>query len=384
MGDRRSVERIAILSSAWGAHDEVAFVVRNLAGAASRTGPVDVLVPGRPSPARPDGAFDLVPVGEPSPGHRWPAPDLAAWPSGHTLSLALVDQADPDLLGLLGRFAPGVPVAALLPGPDTRSGVDAVLAVAARPPDAGGRVMAAGPPDAGRPPDTDGRPDRQAGRPTMAVHEVGLHVPVNPLAAGHRHNALGFTDYVLVLSDRRPATADTDTPTPLAAWLAARFPRRHVVVVEQAVASVWRWRSLRGRVSVDTRTDLWRLIAHAQVVVDLHPGPLVARECVESLRYGTPVVVPAGTAAADLAALGGGLWYRDVAELLACVDAFGDRDLRDTLGTQGRAVAEEHYGDPVGFVDRVSAATEAITAAGVVGGSRAGGEETPGFPPTRA
>jgi hypothetical protein len=334
MGDSRPTGPIAVLSSAWGTHEETAFVIRGLAAAASRIGPVDVLVPGPTGPSRPDGAFDLVGVGEPLPGSPWPAPDLASWPPHHTPSLVLADEAGPDLIALLAQLAPGVPVAVIATGPLGLEGVDSVLSVGA----------GAGAGGTGRVGDSSGggggaKPALDSDR-TPAVHQVGLHVPVNPLASTHRHNGLGFTGYVLVLSDRGPTEADPQTPTPLAAWLVARFPRRHVVVVEQAVASVWRSRSLRGRVAIDTRTDLWRLVAHAQVVVDLSPGPLVARECVESLRYGIPIVAPAGTAAADLAALGGGLWYHDVAELLGCVDAFGESDLRDTLGEQGRIVAD--------------------------------------------
>ncbi len=382
MGDGRSAGRIALLSSAWGRHDETAFVIRGLAGAASRTGTVDVLVPGPAGPSRPDGAFDLMGIGEPSPGSLWPSPDAASWPVPRTPSLVLADTAGPDLLALLDQSAPGIPVAVLASGPVVVDGVGGVGGATGGIGGATGRVDAVLCVGAAAQGAATGRVGGATGRvggatPALgsdrgvAVHQVGLHVPVNPLASAHRHNGLGFTGYVLVLSDRGPSTADPDTPTPLAAWIVARFPRRHVVVVEQAVASVWRSRSLRGRVAVDTRTDLWRLVAHAQVVVDLCPGPLVARECVESMRYGIPVVVPAGTAAADLAALGGGLWYHDVAELLGCVEAFADSDLRDTLGEQGRAVADDLYGDPGRFVDRVAAATRAITAARMISTDRA-------------
>ena len=328
MAEERSGVPIAVLSSTWGnEHDEVAFVIRNLAGAISRFGAVSVLVPGRPGPPRADGAFDLVPVGEPAAGRWWPDPQTACWPESHTPAIVLIDRPDQDLLGIVRRFVPGVPIVAVGAGTTVPDGTDALWQVGTGPFD-----------------------------PGASVYEVGLHVPINPLAAKRRHNGLGFTDYVLVLGDRRPGLGIEEPPSPLVRWLVSRFPRNDVVVVENAVASAWRSRSLRGRVTVDTRTDLWRLVAHALVVVDLLPGPLVARECVESLRFGTPVVVPAGTAAASLAASGGGLWYEDVAELLACVDAFSDRQMRDTLGAQGRAVAEARYGSPERFVDRVRVA----------------------------
>ncbi len=31
---------------------------------------------------------------------------------------------------------------------------------------------------------------------------VYVHIPINPLAAAHRHNGFGFTGYMLVLSGR--------------------------------------------------------------------------------------------------------------------------------------------------------------------------------------
>ena len=69
------------------------------------------------------------------------------------------------------------------------------------------------------------------------VHRVDVCVPVNPLAARRPHNALGFTGYLLVLSDR-PGSVPADpgsvppapaAPTALAAWLTARFARADVV-----------------------------------------------------------------------------------------------------------------------------------------------------------
>ena len=95
----------------------------------------------------------------------------------------------------------------------------------------------------------------------------------------------------------------------MVAWLTARFPDKEVVVVEDATAAVWRGRVLRGIVDVYTRTDLWRLVAHARVTVDLAPGPIIARECIESLRFGTPIVVPAESAARPHADAGGGMTF---------------------------------------------------------------------------
>ena len=60
--------------------------------------------------------------------------------------------------------------------------------------------------------------------------------------------------------------------------MSAAFHDAYVIVVENAVAAAWKGRVLRGTTSVDTRMDLWRLIAHANVCVDLDPGPQIARE----------------------------------------------------------------------------------------------------------
>jgi hypothetical protein len=110
--------------------------------------------------------------------------------------------------------------------------------------------------------------------------------------------------------------------------------------------------------------DLWRIVAHAAMTIDLAPGSFVARECVESLRYGVPIVVPAGSAAASLASSSaGGLWYRDVAELLGCIEALGDPELAATLGRQGRAATDAWYGDSAAFVRRVGAALSALVPA---------------------
>jgi hypothetical protein len=331
MADGRAARRITVLSSTWGGRDERAFVVRSLAGAASRIVDVEVLVPGPVGAPRADGLFDLVPVGLPAAGEIWPAIDAATWPTTPTPDVVLLDRADGGAVALAERFAPWATALALDDGTPVPATIDQVLSVAASP-----------------------ALDRQ---PTP--HPIGLHVPVHPLAAQRRHNGLGFTGYVLVLSDRGPTGEDHDAPTPQAAWLIAALPRHDVVTVEDGVASAWRSRSLRGRIVIDTRTDLWRLVAHALVTVDLSPGQLLARECVESLRYGVPVVVPAATAAAELAAQGGGLWYRDVAELVACVDAVNDRKLRDTLGEQGQRFADEWYGDADRFVGRVGGVLDA-------------------------
>lgn len=313
-------------------------MLRTLAGAVSRHCAVDVVTVGRPGPGRPDGAFDVMTAGRARAG-GWPVSKKLAWPATPP-AVTIAEAADLGARRLARRSAPRALAAVLGAGSDGLGPADSVFTLAP------GRREAA----------------LAGGLDEGSVHDVGLHVPVNRIAAEHRHNALGFTDYVLVLTDRPGAELGT-VPTPAAAWVAARYPRLHVVVVEAGVAAVWQHRSLRGVVAVDTRTDLWRLMAHARVVVDLKPGPYVARECVEALRFGTPIIVPAGSVGADLAEVGGGLWFRDAAELLGCVGWLADPEIRQALGTQGRRLADALYGDPDAFVARVGDALEGMLGA---------------------
>jgi hypothetical protein len=184
-------------------------------------------------------------------------------------------------------------------------------------------------------------------------HFIGLHVPINPLAATHRHNGFGFVDYVLLLSGR---AGSHEVPPDEVAWVTAGFPDADVVVIENGIASVWKGRALRGSTAVDTRTDLWRLIAHARVCIDLSPGATLAKECIEALRYGTPILVPnEATAAAVHARSGGGLTYESMGQLVQCVTQLLDDTTRQTLSDAGRRYADSTYGDPIAFTERVTA-----------------------------
>jgi hypothetical protein len=155
-----------------------------------------------------------------------------------------------------------------------------------------------------------------------------------------------------VLSDRS-GQPEPEPPTDVVAWLTAAFPTDDVVVVENAMASAWRGRVRRGTVAVDTRMDLWRLLAHARVTIDAAPGVVVARECIESLRFGTPILVPAPSSAVPHARAGGGRCYSDVAELLDHVDDVSRPAVRDQLSREGKRYADANYGDARRFVDGV-------------------------------
>jgi hypothetical protein len=300
---------------------EVSFVTRSVAGAASRKNQVTVVVPAAAGAVEPDGAFDLFGAGV-GPDGSWPSPTDTVWPAGLPADTTIIaDELDQRTWALLQAKARHALIRTI-----------------------SSSIGEAGP----------SSPLRFTGPPEADGSEViGLHVPINPLAATHRHNGLGFTGYLLVLSDRA-GVPDVVPPTAMAAWLTARFPHLEVVVIEDATAAVWRGRVLRGVVSVFTRTDLWRLLAHARVTIDLAPGPIVARECVESLRFATPIVVPHHSVARAHAEAGGGLTFRDHSELLACISHLADDGVRAVMSVRGQRYAEARYGDQQGFVDSVA------------------------------
>jgi hypothetical protein len=301
---------------------EVSFVTRSLAGASSRRGELTVIAPSQPGPTLADGAFDVVGIGA-SPDGTWPQPSRMTWPDFISESAIIVaDRVDASAEALVGAVS-------------TEGKLFAVL-----------------------PPEPSGDQSRftqlkLASSVGSDIDFIGMHVPINPLAATHRHNGLGFTGYILALTDRA-TESPTAPPTSNVAWLTARFPTLDIVVVENAAAAVWRGRALRGVVPVNTRTDLWRLLAHARMVIDLSPGPVIARECLEALRFAVPIVVPEQSVAGVYATAGGGFTFSNVASLFSSVDHLLDDTERSLYASQGKAFADAHYGDSAAFVERVA------------------------------
>jgi hypothetical protein len=275
---------------------------------------VRVLAPGTTGTRTPDGLFDVEGIGEGG---------ALRWPNGTPVdTLVVADELNEAVNDLLTRA--GAPSASFLTPPDLT------------------------PPGDGRSPRWRHLPVGAAGASPL----LSPYVPVSTLAARHRHHGFGFTGYHLVLAGSAPE----DDPPSAAAWLGAAFHDADVVVVSAAVASAWKGRALRGRVSVDTRMDLWRLMAHAAVCIDLEPGPLFARECVEALRFGTPVVVPeeAGAAAAHARA-GGGATFADASELIAAVGELCSGPARAAASGSGRRYADDGFGDPARLVGQLDA-----------------------------
>lgn len=179
------------------------------------------------------------------------------------------------------------------------------------------------------------------------------YVPVSEVATRHRHRGFGFTGYQLVLAGG--LEPHDDPPAPVT-WLSAAFHGCDIVVVAGGAASAWKGRALRGQACVDTRMDLWRLMAHASVCVDLEPGPLIARECIEALRLGTPIVVPemAGPAATHARASGSGT-FGDPAELIEAVGTLSSSTRRAVASDSGRRYADAAFGDPERMVGQLKA-----------------------------
>jgi hypothetical protein len=301
---------------------ELAFVTRSLAGAASRLSRVTICTPSRAGSRRPDGAFDVFGIGI-GPNGSWPTASPAAWPplapGEYTV---VVDEFDDTARPLL----------------DDRYSDARIFSISS----ALGNGQVSSP-----------TPLYFLGGMTGSDSQsLAMHVPVNQLARAHRHNGLGFTGYLLVLTDRAGVN-EVAPPTSTVAWLTARFPGVDVVVVENATAAVWRGRALRGVVSIDTRIDLWRLLAHAHAVIDLLPGRVIARECVEALRFSTPIIAPEGTTAAAHATAGGGLSFSGLQGLFDCVEQLSDPSQRATLSSVGKTYADTHYGDADSFVESV-------------------------------
>ena len=108
-----------------------------------------------------------------------------------------------------------------------------------------------------------------------------------------------------------------------------------------------------------SRVNLWRLLRHSELVIDLRPQDVAARETIESLLLGTPVLVPDGSVAAEVASeSNGGLWYRDFEELfVAARRVLEDPYLRSGLSSNGQKWAEAAHGRQREFADQAARLT---------------------------
>ena len=184
------------------------------------------------------------------------------------------------------------------------------------------------------------------------VHVIDAPLAANPSAGSEPDPLVGYAAYVVVHTDVDERAADPAVE--LAQLVRITFPDRVVAVLHTDACCVWR----RGRVDrtepIHRPSDIARLTAWARVTVDLRPGRLFARRCLESLLFGTPIVVPFDSRARGHAERsGGGLWFTSPTELIWCIEAMFDPAIREALSDQGRIFAERRFGSTDGFIERV-------------------------------
>jgi len=189
------------------------------------------------------------------------------------------------------------------------------------------------------------------------VHDVGLFVPVNHSAASERFLGVDGQGAIVILCG--------DDDGRVARQVLMRFADRKILTVYEGRTTLWQAGEPMATAPVATRADLWRLMAHASIVADLSPGPLVARECIESALLGTPVVAPAIGPAGHHASVGGILAYRpywqgdkgeeeDRMSLFSAIESLDDPAVRDEAAARAHAWATSTYGNAAAFVERIA------------------------------
>lgn len=372
---------VVVLAPHWGLGSERGTVTRQVAGALACSADVHVVTPegssattGRESVftvhrlgTSPDGRAELrrdlvlaAVAASTSPDERHGPADL-----GRLLDRALVapwapatgvlDDLRPDLvvvadhrnvggLAALDRHDPGVPAVVLsLAGDDdhlTFAHFDPVVERAAH-------VLAV----------TEA--ERQAmverfGR-GVTTHRIGAPLAANASAFSEPNTWVGDTGYLLVLTDRE--STETHPQNELAGLVRLRFGDRPVGITHTDGFFAWHEGRLNSGWPIERSSDLARLMAFAALTVDLRRPELYGRAAVESLLYGTPIVVPEYSRAREHAQRGrGGLWFADPAELTWCIESLLESDTNEVVREQGRAYAEDEYGSTDRFIDRVTAA----------------------------
>ena len=389
----RDTPVVAVLTAHWKGGTEEGWITRQVAGALACAADVHVLTPdGRRPSTRTDGVFTLHRLGTPlapttelrrdllvealgvaGPVEESALPDsiatvlddglLEPWAAATDVLAGLA----PDLVVVAGHrnlgavaaldaHDPAVPMVLLplaLPGTVGVSGhFDPVMARA-------GQVLTVTEAERAEIVGRFGRAD--------AVHRIGAPLAANASVLSEPNTWVGDTGYVFV--NTGVASDDAHVEGELASLVRMRFDHRPVGVSFTDGFFVWHeGREQRGW-AIERSSDRARLMAWARVTVDLHPGALFARSCVESLLYGTAIVVPDGSRAGEYARLGqGGLWFADPAELTWCVESLLETGAGDVLGRQGQAYAEAEFGSTDRFIERVTSACGLDT--GITGDTR--------------
>ncbi len=194
------------------------------------------------------------------------------------------------------------------------------------------------------------------------VHRIGAPLAANQSALSEPNTWVGDTGYILVLTDSGSEEAHQETD--LSRLIRLRFPDIPVGISHSDSFCAWHHGRLSQGWAVERSSDMARLMAWARLTVDLRPGRLFARQCIDSLLYGTPIVIAHDNRPArEHAERGrGGLWFADPAQLTWCIEALLDGPSRDTFSDQGRSYAEDEYGSTDRFIERVTSVCGLATA----------------------
>jgi hypothetical protein len=209
--------------------------------------------------------------------------------------------------------------------------------------------------------------ERSALEGTTEVPARRISVPMtsNPSVLGGPHEQVGERDYVAVISGSRSDSSSTSASQAL--LLVARFPdQTFAVSASDALAVFGRGQAFYGE-AIGRGTDLLRLMAWASATIDLRPGPMLARRCLQSLVHGA-------SRGREHAQLGrGGLWFEGAAELFGAAEALFAPTLQETLRRQSREYLDQRCRPTERFADDVLTAlrvvTDVLPASVTVGGS---------------
>jgi len=189
-------------------------------------------------------------------------------------------------------------------------------------------------------------------RRSSAVHRVGAPLSANVSMLSEPLEKLRDDDSYIAISTGESAYLPGRLSA-LARLIRLRFPDHTIVVDATDALDIWRGGRLDRLWRIERASDRMRLTAWSNAFVDLHPGRLFSRRCVESLLFGTPVVVPASSRASEHARAGGGLWFENAGDLCWAVEALSEPEVARVFADKGRAYATSTFGPGSGFVDRV-------------------------------
>ncbi|MEA2627191.1 MAG: hypothetical protein QOD06_3236 [Candidatus Binatota bacterium] len=194
---------------------------------------------------------------------------------------------------------------------------------------------------------------RRLGHRDVPVHDVGFALRVHPLAA--ETEPAGWSGEPGLVIAR-----DWTRPAAVGRWLrvaervARELPGVRVCLLGRGSEGLPPQASALVPLAA-SRLDLWRWVSRSLALIDPEPHRLLAREVLEAMMYGVPVIVAdrGGASREHAERANGGLWFRDEAELVGCAARLLDAEVRRQLGGQGRAYADARYGDADAFVEAV-------------------------------